>query len=1028
MNFASAKKKNNASQIYGVFGESSDEEYRAKTHKQIGRKKRNVGGGIEWKSSTDEKKGGLESMFVKSTTRDAPIGKQSEDEKGSTGVGKKEGQDQRSVEDVQAQKDRDVANEKFNDLLKRGMRKRPGSSMTQTYSNQGSMNQDNLPSASGGLGFREEDSDNVGGGLGFQAETPSMASVRDGYDSSRNSNGPSLSSFIGSSSKMANFVGASSIQEKKRPPIKKDPTMGTWEKHTKGIGMKLLSKMGYKGSGGLGAKRLKMSASLDVKEGGKMVQTENVEVKERTGISKPVEVVVRPQNLGLGFGNFKEASKLKANQRIEAEVKGIDWEQKEAEERKKKQEEEGKRIQREMGVRSSSLPTTDSLLAASNWRKSGNKKQRKEKTKIKVVSYQDVLGQRDGSKQDLVVDMRGPSAAMVDERQNDENVLLGEELLHNVTFLLNTYENKLHSTSHFVQSSRSKAESLKSEVKNMEQQKIEIRERQSKLQKVLSFIEDLEKYQKEKRFDIDDTVEIANTEKVLDSLGLVFTKEEKKSLQYFTVMLPSLVGPMVDQTLKSWCPLETPYLETKSLLSSILQLCVKASNSGDSDCQSSFLKAIFISHILPIVQRALQSSKWNPVSDVEPALNLYEALVEVMKLVDIALPAKKSAVDETSIFGAEIFIERENRLFTMVQDSIMFDIVYPRLSRSLSGYKAGGNGAKSLDKWILPWLPHLDYRSMLMNMFPEIKRKIRTELTVASKSTTHQDDFLFFRHSFDIVLKPWVAIINASSMHSITADCIAPRLGRALSKIKFAKEFTAQDCTMLRVLSDCYCHGMLSDSVFLSLVEGEVLYPLASYLHEWLENGIITAKEAVILYSKWKQCILNPQSVDKRSAVKVPLVVLCEDTMTMRVFYGILLFIKSSQLGEITKFGDLEPPSAHSTNYRVVQARRAKEERLKEEEKELGGSSYHVINGSLSGTRKHVVSKTGGATFREVVEDFANHNNTSFHPKSGSNAMKEGKNIFLFGNAQVYLDSNVVFALHDGSWNPISLNSLLELA
>ena len=1051
MNFISAKKKDNSSHIYGVFGESSDEDTPHNSKSQqtsssgsSSRRKRNVGGGIKFKSATGQKNGGLEAMFVKSTytPKDVPVADTDGQEGGVAAADAKEGNEQPSEEDVQAQKDRDSANEKFNTLLKRGKRKRPGSSNSTTQSQSQSQSQPqsqpqssnqnngNSFSASGGLGFRKEeneeyDDEDAGKGLGFQPQSQSQF-TRNGYEFDANT--PSLSSFIGSSSRMANFVGASSKKETKRPPIKKDPTLGTWEKHTKGIGMKLLSKMGYKGSGGLGAKRLKKSSSLDInvkEEDGKaaaaavQVEREQEELEHRTGISRPVEVVVRPANLGLGFGNFKEATKLKANQRIEAEVRGVDWEKKEAEERKIKKEAEDKVRRKEMGIRSSSLPTTDALLAASNWRKGGNKKQKRGKASIKIVSYQDFLGQNDGSQKELVVDMRGPSAALADQNQKNGNILLGEELLHNVTFLLNTYENRLHSASHFVKSSRSKAESLKSVVENMEQQKLEIEERHSKLQKVLSYIEEIEAYQKEKRFDIDDANEIANTEKLFHSLGTVFTTEEKKSLQYFSVLLPSLVGPLVDQALKTWCPLETQPQETKDLLSKILLLCVKASNSGDSDCQRSFLKVIFMSHFLPMVKRALQSSKWNPVSDVEPALDLYEALIGVMELVDIALPAKESVENETSIFGAEIFTERENRLVAMVQDSVMFDIVYPKLSRSLSGYKASDE-TKSLDKWILPWLPHLDYRAMLMNMLSEIKRKIRTELTVASKNTTKQDDVLLFRHSYGIVLKPWVPIINASSMFSITADCIAPRLGRALSKIKFSKDFTAQDCTIVTALLEYYTSGMISDSVFLSLVEGEVLYPLAARLYEWLESGQITTKHAALLYSKWKHKLLKPTSV------KVPIAKICNDSMICRVFYGILLFINASHLGDSSKFSDLEPPSGHTTNYRVVQARRAKEERLMEEEKDLRGGTFKSSNGGTS-TRKHVASKAGGASFREVVEDFAIHNSINFHPKSGSNATKDGKIIFLFGNAQVYLDSNVVFALRDGGWNPISLNDLLEL-
>ena len=100
----------------------------------------------------------------------------------------------------------------------------------------------------------------------------------------------------------------------------KDPNLGSWEKHTRGIGMKLLAKMGYKGTGGLGSKRLKKRMVVDEKSGEKI----EVEAPAKKGISRPVEVVVRPSNLGLGYGNFKEATKLKTNQQIEAEVRGID--------------------------------------------------------------------------------------------------------------------------------------------------------------------------------------------------------------------------------------------------------------------------------------------------------------------------------------------------------------------------------------------------------------------------------------------------------------------------------------------------------------------------------------------------------------------------------------------------------------------------------------------------------------------------------------------------------------------------------
>ena len=1065
---SSSKKKNNDSNIYGVFGgqdDSDDENDKARNgngssnnkSNRKGERRGRTRGTIQWKKQT--KKGGLDSMFVKSSrvVVDQQSQQNSDDDNKDKNVDGESAPTAVDAEDVQAAKEMKEANDKFNFLLRRGA-KRNREIQDSGNDNGGNINISKHSGYAGGraqsgadavfsststngLGFHSEGG---GGGLGFssRAETESSHTPMnvdqdmDAMNNMASSTPPSLSSFFANPSKMANFVGASTKYTKKPPPIKRDQNCGKWEKHTKGIGMKLLAKMGYKGSGGLGAKRLKRTVS-EVKDDvtGETVQTEKMEMKERTGISRPVEVVVRPDKLGLGFGKFKEATKLKANQRIEAEVRGVDWEKKEAEERDKKRREEEKRIQQEFGMKSSALPTTNALLTASNWRKGGAKRRKKDKAEVKVISYQEIIGEGDDddkdSKKELVVDMRGPSMTTISSEQHGADggdVLLGEELLHNVTFLLNTYENKLHSTSHFVRSSQSKANSLKSEVESMEQQRVKIQERKEKMAQVLSLIEDLEKYQKlGKRFDIEDKRERDHIQIVLESLSKVFTSEEKKSLQFCTVLIPSLLGPLINQALEPWQPLSASSSETQGIICKIFGLCSKASVSGDANSQASLLKIIFISHFLPRIKRALQSSKWDPVVDVETALTLYESLLSGVELAQVSRPTDQDnkTDNETSVFGSALNTEGEKYLTGLVKDTVMFDVIYPKLSRALAEYKPG-SARDRLDSWILPWLLHLDYRSMLENILPEIKRKIRSIVNIASRMTSAEDDELFFRHAGEALLKPWVSIINTSSLHSITSECLAPRLGRYLSKSRYPTRFAEQDLTRVDILLNYYINGMLSETLFLSLVEGEVLLPMATALYRGIQCGDLNAIEAAKLYRDWKIHLFRSSSNTQcLTGTKPPRFVLGEDAMICHIFYGCLLAINTTNIGDNDKFEDLEPPSAAAINYRVVQARRAKEERLREEEEALRGKVDSINNTS----RMHVASRgRNGATFREVVEDFANLNNIPFHPKTGLNSIREGKKVFMFGNAQVYLDSSVVFVLKNERWKPISLKDLVELS
>ena len=101
-------------------------------------------------------------------------------------------------------------------------------------------------------------------------------------------------------------------RQKTLSPVRVEFRSGKVGKAHQGNRNEAIAKMGYKGSGGLGAKRLRKNETDDNEK----------PVAARTGRSRPVEVVVDTSQLG--YGGFKEATKLKVNQQIEAEVRGVE--------------------------------------------------------------------------------------------------------------------------------------------------------------------------------------------------------------------------------------------------------------------------------------------------------------------------------------------------------------------------------------------------------------------------------------------------------------------------------------------------------------------------------------------------------------------------------------------------------------------------------------------------------------------------------------------------------------------------------
>ena len=64
------------------------------------------------------------------------------------------------------------------------------------------------------------------------------------------------------------------------------------------------------------------------------------------------------------------------------------------------------------------------------------------------------------------------------------------------------------------------------------------------------------------------------------------------------------------------------------------------------------------------------------------------------------------------------------------------------------------------------------------------------------------------------------------------------------------------------------------------------------------------------------------------------------------------------------------------------------------------------------------------SSFKDMIQRKAVDNNLLFMPVL--NRFKEGKQVYRFGNLNIYMDRNVVFMLENGSFRPASIQELLE--